>query len=291
MSDLRQHFLLTLLLGMVSVSATVEAAEPSPLRVVASTTMLADIVRQVGGARVAVTSLLAPGVDGHTWQPAPADIQRIATARLVVVNGLGFEGWLDQVIANAGARPTVVVASTGVTPRGGDPHAWQDARNGMRYAQAIGAALAAADPAGADDYAAWTEAYVAQLRVVDAWVRKQIASLPPTARVLVTSHDALGYYGLAYGLEVIAVEGIATGQEPDPQHIAGLITLLRARHVKAVFIESVASPKVVEQIGAEGGAALGGSLFSDSLDVPGAPAGTYIGMFLTNTRAIVDGLR
>ena len=291
MTDLRQRLLLPLLLGLLLAAPAPGAAEPIPLRVVATTTMLADIVRQVGGGRVAVTSLLAPGVDGHTWQPAPDDLQRLAAARLVVVNGLGFEAWLDQVIANAGTKPNVVVASAGVTPRGGDPHAWQDARNGMRYAQAIGAALAAADPAGADDYAAWTEAYVAQLRVVDAWVRKQIATLPATARVLVTSHDALGYYGQAYGLEVIAVEGIATGQEPDPQHVADLIALLRARHVKAVFIETVASPKVVEQIGAEGGAALGGSLFSDSLDVPGSPAGSYIGMFLANTRTIVDGLR
>lgn len=297
-----------LLAAVLAVLAGVPgaAADATPLRVVSSTTMLADIVRQVGGDRVESLSLLKPGVDGHTFEPAPDDIKLIGSARLVVVNGLGFEGWLDQAIAASGTKAPVTVASAGVAPLAGgadepghqgrhehglDPHAWQDARNGIVYAQNIRDALSAADPAGKDDYAAWTDAYVAQLRVVDAWVRKQIAALPAESRVLVTSHDALSYYGKAYGLEIEPVEGIATGQEPDAAHIAALIALLGRRHVKAVFIENVSSPKVVEQIGREGGAQLGGSLFSDSLDQPGRQAGTYLGMFLANTRVIVRGLR
>ena len=292
---------------LLLVSLVAVGAESAPLRVVSTTTVLADIVRQIGGGRVESLSLLKPGSDAHTYQPTPDDVKLIASAQVVVVNGLGFEGWIDQLIAAAGGQRPVVVASTGVEPmtagvraegsaghqhtHGADPHAWQDAKNGMLFVANIRAALAAADPAGADDYAAWADAYSAQLRVVDAWIRKQVSSLPAERRVLVTSHDALGYFGRAYGLEVVPVEGIATGQEPDPARVVALIALLRQRQVKAVFIESVANPKVVERIGAEGGAHLGGSLFTDSLDLPGRPAGTYIGMFLANVRTIVDGLR
>jgi zinc/manganese transport system substrate-binding protein len=297
---MRALLLLTLCLAAI-------AGEAMPLRVVSTTTVLADIVRQIGGGRVESLSLLKPGTDAHTYQPTPDDVRLIASARLVVVNGLGFEGWIDQLIAAAGGQRPVVVASAGVEPmsagerdeggaghqhtHGADPHAWQDAKNGMLFVANIRAALTAADPAGADDYAAWADAYAAQLRVVDAWIRKQISQLPAERRVLVTSHDALGYFGRAYGMEVVPVEGIATGQEPDPARVVALIALLRQRQVKAVFIENVANPKVVERLGAEGGAHLGGSLYTDSLDLPGRPAGTYIGMFLANVRTIVGGLK
>ncbi len=298
---------LLLLAVAVVLFAGDSAAGSAPLRVVSTTTILADLVTQVGGARIDSRCLIRPGVDGHTYQPTPDDVKLIASARLVVVNGLGFEGWIDQLVQAAGVpRERIVTASAGVEPMtagdhdetahahkhgDSDPHAWQDAKNGMRYAANLRDAFTTADPAGADDYAAWCEAYTAQLRVVDAWVRKQLAALPAERRVLVTSHDALGYFGRAYGLEIIAVEGVATGQEPDAARVAALIALLRKRQVKSVFIENVANPKVVESIGREGGARLGGSLFSDSLDLPGRPAGSYIGMFLTNTRTIVNGLK
>jgi zinc/manganese transport system substrate-binding protein len=295
-------FLLLLLASVV-----VAAAEHTPLKMVCTTTILADLARQVGGGRVEVVSLLKAGADPHHFQPTPDDVRLISGARLVVVNGLGYEGWLDQLINAAGiARDRVVVASTGVEPMTAgahvhadghqhdgdqDPHAWHDAKNGMRYVVNLRDALSVADPAGAGDYAAWSDLYQAQLRVVDAWVKKQIATLPQERRVLVTSHDAMAYFARAYGLEVVPVEGITTGQEPDPAHFSKLITLLRARGVPAVFIESSANPKVVERLGIEAGARLGGTLLADSLDLPGRLGDSYLGMFAHNARTIVGALR
>ena len=288
-------------------SLVLSGADNASLRVVCTTTILADIARQVGGARIEVVSLMKAGVDPHTYQPTPDDVRVIASAQIVVVNGLGYEGWLDQLIAAAGVgRERVVVASSGVeaiTASGPDhadghhhagehdPHAWHDAKNGMRYAANVRDALVIADPAHANDYQAWTDLYQAQLRVMDAWVKKQIATLPIERRVLVTSHDALAYFARAYGLEVIAVEGIATGQEPDPAHFSSLITLLRQRGVPAVFIETTANPKVVERLGIEASAQLGGTLLSDSLQLPGRLGDSYLGMFAYNTRVIVSGLQ
>jgi zinc/manganese transport system substrate-binding protein len=298
---------LLLLVFMLPWGLTLAAADKAPLRVVCTTTILADLARQVGGSRVEVLSVMKAGVDPHTYQPTPDDVRVIASAQLVIVNGLGYEGWLDQLIAAAGVgRERVVVASTGVeaiTAPGHDhadghhhagdqdPHAWHDAKNGMRYAANLRDAFVAADPVHASDYQAWTDLYQAQLRVMDAWVKKQIATLPVERRVLVTSHDALAYFARAYGLEVVAVEGIATGQEPDPAHFSALITLLRQRGVPAVFIESTANPKVVERLGAEAGARLGGTLLSDSLHIQGRLGDSYLGMFAYNTRMIVSGLQ
>lgn len=298
--------LLLLLVALVG-TATITAADPAPLKVVCTTTILADLTRQVGGGRVEVVSLLKAGADPHHFQPTPDDVRLIAGARLVVVNGLGYEGWLDQLINAAGiARERVVVASTGVEPmtagahahadghdHGGDqdPHAWHDAKNGMRYVANLRDALSAADAAGAGDYAAWSDLYQAQLRVVDAWVKKQISALPQERRVLVTSHDAMAYFARAYGLEVVPVEGITTGQEPDPAYFSKLIMLLRTRGVPAVFIESSANPKVVERLGIEAGARLGGTLLADSLDLPGRLGDSYLGMFAHNARTIVGALK
>jgi zinc/manganese transport system substrate-binding protein len=296
-----------LLVFILPVSLVLVAAESASLRVVCTTTILADIARQVGGSRIEVFSLMKAGVDPHTYQPTPDDVRVIASAQLVVVNGLGYEGWLDQLITAAGVgRERVVVASTGVeaiTAPGHyhadghhhageqDPHAWHDAKNGMRYAANLRDALVIADPAHANDYQAWTDLYQAQLRVMDAWVKKQIATLPIERRVLVTSHDAMAYFARAYGLEVVAVEGIATGQEPDPAHFSALIALLRQRGVPAVFIETTANPKVVERLGIEANAQLGGTLLSDSLQLPSRLGDSYLGMFAYNTRVIVSGLQ
>jgi zinc/manganese transport system substrate-binding protein len=256
---------------------------------------------------VVALSLLRPGIEIHAWEPTPDDLVQIGHAGLVVVNGLGLEGWLERALDASGGHAPVVVASTGIdalagsggaagaasaaSAHGVDPHAWQDASNGMRYARTICAALCQVDPPGTSDYRAWTDAYCAQLRVVDAWVKQQIAALPQERRVLVTSHDALGYFARAYGMEVQTVEGIAPGQEPDAAHIAALIAIIKARHVHAVFIEGLASSAVIASIGEAGGARLGGQLFSDSLAEPPHQAATYLGMFLANARTIVAGLQ
>lgn len=282
------------------------SAGEARVQVVATNTILADIARHVGGDRVTVTSLLSPGLDAHVFQPTPDDAKRVASSAVVVENGLGLEGWMRDLVRSSGFAGRLITASAGITPLAGDgctahkdddkahgcsdPHAWQDLANGIRYAQNIRDGLSAADPLGAADYSAWSDAYCGQLRVLDSWVRRQIASVPVDRRVLVTSHAALSYFGRAYGLDMHAVEGVASGQEPDAKHLAELIGLLRARRIGAVFIDNVSNPNAVQRVGAEAGVANGGRLFSDSLDAPGSPAGTYAGMFLVNTRTIVRGL-
>lgn len=296
-----------LILALVCCAACSWSTEMR-MPVIATTTILADITRQVGGDRVVVTSLLRPGADAHAFQPTPADLARVAAAMVVVENGLGLEGWLADLIGGSGFRGPRIVASAGITPLFGsacthadhdhaghdqtaiDPHAWQDLTNGIRYAQNIRDGLTRADAAGAADYSAWCEAYCGQLRVLDSWVRRQIGTIPAEARVLVTSHAALAYYGRAYGLEVHAVEGLTSGQEPDPRQLATLIDLVRGRRLGAVFVENVANPTAVERLAREAGTVTGGRLVSDGLDLPDQPSGTYIGMFLVNTRAIVRGL-
>jgi zinc/manganese transport system substrate-binding protein len=251
-------------------------------------------------------SLLKAGADPHTFQPSPDDVSVIASARIVVMNGLGYEGWVEQLIKQAGTpRDRVVVATTGIEPmtagahhhgnheHGGDqdPHAWHDAKNGMRYVTNIRDALIAADPAGEKDFAAWAELYQAQLRVMDAWIRKQVATIPPERRVLVTSHDALSYFARSYGLDVVPVEGIATGQEPNPARFSELIATLRKRGIPAVFVENSVNPRTVERLGVEAGARLGGVLLTDSLAASGHLGDNYLGLFMHNTRTIVGALQ
>jgi zinc/manganese transport system substrate-binding protein len=295
------------LILLLLLSVVITATEQARVKVVCSTTILADIARQVGGQRIEVISLVRAGADPHTYQPTPDDVRTIASARLVVVNGLGYEGWLDQLIRAAGVpSDRIVVASTGIDAMTAgahrhtdghhhdgdqDPHAWHDAKNGMRYVANLRDAFTAVDPDGSADFASWAELYQAELRVVDAWVKKQIASLPSERRVLVTSHDAMSYFARAYGLEVVPVEGVTTGQEPNPARFAELISLLRTRSIPAVFIESSANPKIVERLGTEAGARLGGILLSDSLDLSGQIGDSYLGMFAHNTRTIVGALR
>ncbi len=282
------------------------AAESVPLRVVCTTTIMADMAKQVGGTRVEVVSLLKHGVDPHTYQPTPDDVKIIAAAGVVVINGLGYEGWVEQLITAAGvSRERVVVATAGIEAmtagahkhddhaHGGDqdPHAWHDAKNGIQYVTNIRNALIKADPTGEKDFMALTELYQAQLRVMDAWIRKQVATIPAERRVLVTSHDALSYFARSYGLQVIPVEGITTGQEPDPARFSALIADLRKRGIPAVFIENSANPRMVERLGREAGARLGGVLLADSLDIPGRIGDSYLGLFMHNTRTIVGALQ
>jgi zinc/manganese transport system substrate-binding protein len=277
---------------------------PRPL-VVCSTTILADMARQMSGARLDVRSLVPPGIDPHHFQPSPDDVRLVASARLVVVNGLGYEGWLDKLISAAGIMPErVVIASRGIDSMTAgthqhtehqhqseqDPHAWHDVKNGMHYVTTMRDSFIAIDAAGSADYIAWSELYQAQLRVMDAWVRKQVATIPSEQRIIVTSHDALSYFARAYGFQVISVAGITTGQEPDAARFSALIEQLRTKKVAAVFIEQSANPRLVERLGQEAGARLGASLFTDSLAPSGEFGATYEEMFQHNTRAIVRGL-
>ena len=287
--------------------AVTPAMAAEPIKVVASFSILGDIVANVGGDKIALTTLVGPDGDAHVFQPSPADAKAVAAADLVVVNGLGFEGWMERLAEAAGYKGQIAVASTGVTPRamaeeeeahaegaehhdGVDPHAWQNIANGEIYVANIAKALSAADPANAATYAANADAYLARLKALDAKVKAAILALPPERRKIITSHDAFGYFAAAYGLEVLAPQGISTESEASAKGVAGLITQIRKTRAPAVFIENITDPRLIEQIAKETGARIGGTLYSDALSGADGPAATYIAMFENNVAMLTAAL-
>jgi zinc/manganese transport system substrate-binding protein len=269
------------------------AAAADKLPVVASFSILADIARAVGGDRVAVKSLVPPDGDPHVYEPTPEDSRAIARARLVVENGLGLEGWIDRLVRASGYQGAIVVASAGIeVARNGavDPHAWQDPRNGVRYARAIAAALAQADPAGAASYRANADAYAKELVATDVWIRQQIDGVPPDKRKLITTHDAFGYFARAYGVDIRAAEGVSTDTEPSARDIALLIRQIRDERIKALFVETITDRRILDQIARDTGAVIGGTVYSDALSPPGGPADTYLRMFRHNVTLFVAAM-
>ena len=280
-------------------------AQAAPLPVVASFSILGDMVKQVGGDRVAVRTIAGPDVDAHSFQPRPSDAEAVRQARLVVRNGLGFDTWLDRLVRSSGYRGTVATASQGVTPRamqdsghGGhghshaqDPHAWQDLRNGQAYIRTIAAALAEADAAGADTYRTNADAYLARLAALDAWVRAQVDTVPQPRRRVVTSHDAFGYFAVAYGVEFLAPQGVSTESEPSAAEVARLIRLLKQQNISAVFLENMANPATLQRLATEAGITVKGRLFSDALSTPSGPAPTYEAMFRHNVGLLIPAMK
>jgi len=294
--------------AMTPVTAQ-ERTSHEPVRVVASFSILADIVRQIGADRVAVTSLVPPDADAHVYQPTPADSKALAGAALVVLNGLGFEGWADRLVKASGYKRPVVIATKGLKTlaaadhdgagnqdhkhghdHDSDPHAWQDVTNVKTYVANIRDALIAADPAGASAYRARAEAYLADLAQLDGSIRSAYAAIPEARRTIITHHDAFGYYGKAYGIKFIAPQGVTGDSEPSARDVAALIRQIRKEKAKAVFVENINSGRLIEQIVRDTGVAIGGKLYSDALSAAGGPASTYIDMMRHNTRLMSDAL-
>ena len=281
------------------------AASAQPLKVVATFSVIGDLVRTVGGDSVTVTTLVGPGSDAHVYQPTPQDAKSIAGADLVVVNGLGMEGWIDRLIKASGYHGRIIVASKGVTVQtmveeeGGsgkgkritDPHAWQNLANGRIYVSNIAEALTKADPANADGYAKRAKALAAEIDTMDAWVRQQIAEVPPAKRKIITSHDAFGYFGQAYGVSFLAPVGISTESEPTAAGLGQLIRQIKKEGIKALFIETMTDPRLIEQVAHECGAVVGGTLYSDTLSPEGGPADTYLKMFQHNVPAMTAAMK
>jgi zinc/manganese transport system substrate-binding protein len=288
-----------IVLALAAAAPQAHAAEQK-LRVVASFSVLADLVRNVGGDRIELSTLVGPDGDAHVYSPAPADAKTVASARLVIINGLGFEGWLPRLVESTGNRATVVEASKGIKPRHGegagadkiDPHAWQSVANVKVYVTNIRDALSEADPAGSGTYSANATAYLQRLDALDREIRSGVAAIPPARRQAVTIHDAFGYFANAYGISFVAPQGMSTDTEPTASDIAAIILLVRTAHVPAVFAEKLGDPRLIGRIAAETGARLGGTLYSDSLTGPDGEAPTYIQMMDHNirelTRALVD---
>ena len=281
------------------------AAEPK-LRAVATFSILGDLVAQVGGERVAVTTLVQPNADAHGYTPAPSDARTLADARLVVVNGFGLEGWIDRLIKASGTKAPVVVASAGVKPieaeddghegsghahgHHDDPHAWQSIANARIYVGNIRDALVRIDPDHAAAYADNAKAYLATLDALDAEVRTGIAAIPKAQRRIITTHDAFGYFTAAYGLTFIAPQGVSTDSEASPRDVARIIRQIRQEKIPAVFLENISDPRLMQQIARESGAVVGGKVFSDALSGSDGPAPTYVAMMRHNLAAFTTAL-
>jgi zinc/manganese transport system substrate-binding protein len=263
------------------------------IQAVASFSILADMLRQLAGERAAVTS----NGDAHEYQPRPADARAAMAARLLVVNGLGLDPWMQRLARAAGFKGVLTVAASGVAPRklpgsaAIDPHAWQDPRNGTLYATAIGEGLAAADPVGAADYRTATTRYAAEILRLDAWIENQFAAIPASARRIVTTHDAFGYFGARYGIQFLAAQGISTDAEPSARSIASLVAQIKCEKVRAVFIENMTDPRLAQMLARETGAMLGGTVYSDALSPADGPAATYLDMLRHNTGLFVAAMR
>lgn len=307
----RRIFGLTVL-GAAGLLALPAAAQ-TPVKVVASFSILADMVKNVGGDRVAVTTLVGPDGDAHVFQPTPGDVRTVAESKVVFVNGLGFEGWMERLVGSAAYKGPVIVATTGILAQkmaeedkhghghaqgkeakkkddddhaAFDPHAWQNLRNAQIYVDNILAGLVKADPAGEATYKANAAAYKTSLQALDAWVKSEIGAVDKPRRKVITSHDAFGYFASAYGVKFLAPVGISTDAEPSAKGVASLIRQVKKEKVTALFVENITNPKLIEQIGRETGVKPGGRLYSDALSKPGAGADTYAKMFQHNVRQL-----
>jgi zinc/manganese transport system substrate-binding protein len=275
-------------------AATGPARAADRLNVVASFSILGDFVRNVGGEHVSVTTLVGPDGDTHVYMPAPADVKRVADAKLVFVNGLGLEGWLSRLVKSAGSKAAIVTATSGIAPlklgSGVDPHAWQSVANAKVYVTNIRDALAAADPANAEAYKSNAGAYMTQLDALDREVREAVAQIPPSRRKVISTHDAFGYFAAAYGVEFIAPVGVSTESEASARDVARIITQIRAANIPAVFMENVSDTRLIRRISAETGAKVGGTLYSDSLTAEKGDSPTYIAMVRHNIKALTSAL-
>jgi zinc/manganese transport system substrate-binding protein len=285
-----QRLLLSICVALIAVAP----ARAEPLKVVATFSILGDLVRNVGGKAVEVTTLVGPDSDAHVYSPTPADAKKIADAKLIVVNGLGFEGWLPRLVQSSGSKATIVTASNGITPlrfgTDADPHAWQSVNNAKIYVANISAALASADPAAADQLMANTQGYLAKLDALDREVREAIAKLPPARRKVISTHNAFGYFAASYGIEFVAPLGVSTESEPSARDLARIITQIKQAKIPAVFLENITDPRLMQRISAETGAKVGGTLYSDGLTGEKGDAPTYIDMVRHNIKALTRAL-
>lgn len=288
----RRLFLAALLALAAPASSTAAGAEKLP--VVASFSIIGDFVSQVGGDRVALATLVGPDGDAHVYQPTPGDGRKIAEAKLIFVNGLGFEGWLERLVAAAKTKGTIVTLGKGVTARAGeegaDPHAWQDVANARIYVGAIRDALIAADPAGGETYRTNAAAYLARLDALDAEIVETLNAIPPARRRVVSTHDAFGYFSARYGIAFIAPQGVSTEAEASARDIARIIDAVKQNKVSAVFLENISDPRLARRIAAETGARVGGTLYSDALSEPREDGANYVDMMRHNVRELAKAL-
>ena len=285
---------LGLLFICIALIASAQHVRAEPPKVVASFSILGDLVGNVGGTSVAVITLVGPDSDAHVYSPTPADAKKIADAKLIVVNGFGFEGWLPRLVQSSGSKAKIVAATDGIAPLrlglDADPHAWQSVGNAKAYVGNIRSALSGVDPANAERYRTNAEAYLAKLDALDREVRDAVAKLPPARRKVISTHSAFGYFAASYGIEFIAPVGVSTESEPSARDVAKIITQIKQGKIPAVFLENVTDPRLVQRIAAETGAKVGGTLYSDGLTGEKGDAPTYIDMVRHNIKVLTRAL-
>jgi len=267
------------------------ATAADKIAVTASFSILGDLVRVVGGERVAVTTLVGPNEDAHVFEPKPTDVKAIARTQLLVTNGLSFEPWANKLAKSAGYKGETVVASTGVKALPSDPHAWQNPNNVELYVRNIAAGLSKVDATGASTYQANAEAYVKELQALDAWAKAQFLEILVVKRKVITSHDAFGYFAAHYQIKFIAPQGISTEAEPSAKQVAVLIKQIQREKIKAIFVENMSNPKLLAQLSKDAGATVGASLYADALSAPDQPGATYLQMMRHNVTQLAAGMR
>ncbi|MDX1923186.1 MAG: metal ABC transporter substrate-binding protein [Alphaproteobacteria bacterium] len=302
------------LLAAISIAMSIVSLplHAAPLKVVASFSILGDMVKQVGGDLIEVETLVGPDGDAHVFQPTPADGKKVARASIVFINGLGFEGWIERLVKSADYKGKLVTVSTGLNHtrtmteeedehdhghghKHGtavtDPHAWQSLSNGRLYINNIAKALSEADTAHAAQYKANAAKLDSELAALDSWVKAEIAQIPASKRKVITSHDAFGYFSDAYGVTFKAPVGISTEAEPSAKGMKEMITQLKQEGVKAVFFENMASEKVIKQLAEEAKVSVGAPLYADALSPKDGPASSYQAMFKYNAGKLVEGMK
>lgn len=300
---LPRRFLLASATALALLGSHAQAADKLP--VVASFSILGDLVRVVGGERVAVTTLVGPNEDAHVFEAKPSDAKTLLASKLVVLNGLGFEPWAGKLLKSSGYKGESVIAAQGVKPRHmkeekghaghaheeADPHAWQNPNHVVLYVRNIAAALGKADPAGAASYQANAEAYVKELLALDAWAQAQIATITAAKRKVITAHDAFGYFAAHYGVKFLAPQGVNTEAEPSAKQVAQLIRQIQREKIRAVFVENMSNPKLIAQLSKDAGVTLGASLYADALSAPDQGGATYLQMMRHNVTQLVAGMQ
>jgi zinc/manganese transport system substrate-binding protein len=287
---MRRFWLISLMLAVSILAARAE----DRLNVVASFSILGDFVRNVGGDRVNVTTLVGPDGDVHVYAPTPADAKKIADAKRVIVNGLGLEGWLPRLVQSAGSKAVIVTATSGIAPlklgSDADPHAWQSVVNAKIYVANIRDALVAANPADAEIFRTNAAAYLTKLDRLDREVREAIAQIPEGRRKVISTHRAFGYFAAAYGIAFIAPLGVSTESEASARDIAAIITQVKTAKIPAIFLENISDPRLMQRIAAETGAKVGGTLYSDSLTGEKGDVPTYIDLVRHNIKTLTSAL-
>jgi zinc/manganese transport system substrate-binding protein len=312
MTSLRSTLKSATALAAFTLSFPMASWAEEPIPVVATFSILGDMVERIGGEHIALTTLVGPDGDAHVYQPTPKAARSVAEPDVLFLNGLDFEGWLERLAEAASFDGAMVVATNGVVPiafddhddhddekhddhaghnHGAfDPHAWQSLENAVIYANNIAAGLAQADPENAGDYYANRAAFVAEVEMLSADIEAMMKSLPADKRTVVTQHDAFGYFAATYDLIFVAPQGLSTESEVSAGDVAALITQIREESISAVFIESITDNRMMKQIANETGAIIGGTLYSDALSAKSGPASTYLDMMRHNATTLFDAL-